>query len=448
MSTAPVFARLLPWPRTLGTRLFLILFGGLLLALGLSFSAQFLERYMSAKAVMLDTLERDVATSIAILDRLPAAERASWLPRLDRGGHRYELGSGLSGVPGLTERGAAIAAKISAAVGPDTSIRYESVPGDGERFQGHLSLSDGSPLTIDVNPQPIMPLAGWLPYVLALQLVLLVACSWFAVRLAIRPLVDLANAADTLDPNTNTPRLHEAGPREVAHAARAFNAMRDRIAQYLEERVQILAAISHDLQTPITRMKLRAEIADESPEKDKLTQDLAEIERLVHEGIDYARSAHGKSEKSSRIDIGAFIESLAYDYQDTGKAVTVTTKLEGVVVTRPHALRRILTNLIDNALKFGDTAEIQVVETSEGSTVIRVLDHGPGIPDDQLAAVMQPFFRLEQSRNRGTGGTGLGLAIAQQLALAIGGTLVLRNRDGGGLAAELTINQDDQASGA
>ncbi len=282
-------------------------------------------------------------------------------------------------------------------------------------------------------------MAEWLPYVLVAQLILLVLCSWFAVRLAIRPLVDLANAADALDPNKKTPRLSETGPSEVAYAATAFNSMRDRIAQYLEERVQILAAISHDLQTPITRMKLRAEFADDSAEKEKLVHDLAEIERLVHEGIAYARSAHGNTEKSSRIDVGSFIESLAYDYQDTGKAVTVSEKIDGAIVTRPHALRRILTNLIDNALKFGGTAEICVQRDAEGSVIIKVLDRGPGIPEDQFEAVMQPFFRLEQSRNRGTGGTGLGLAIAHQLALAIGGTLKLRNRQGGGLSAEISI---------
>jgi signal transduction histidine kinase len=186
-------------------------------------------------------------------------------------------------------------------------------------------------------------------------------------------------------------------------------------------------------------MKLRAEIADESPEKDKLLQDLTEIERLVHEGVAYARSAHGNSEKSSRIDIGSFMESLVFDYQDTGKAVTLTSKIDATMVTRPHALRRILTNLIDNALKFGGEAEVRVEKTDGDTIAIRVLDKGPGIPEDQLDAVLQPFFRLEQSRNRGTGGTGLGLAIAHQLALAIGGSLELRNRENGGLSAEIKL---------
>jgi signal transduction histidine kinase len=215
--------------------------------------------------------------------------------------------------------------------------------------------------------------------------------------------------------------------------------MRDRIAKYLEERVQILASISHDLQTPITRMRLRAEMADDSPEKEKLVQDLAEIERLVQEGVAYARSAHGNVEKSSKIDIASFIESLAYDYQDMGKAVTIARTISGTLMTRPHALRRILSNLIDNALKFAGDAEINVERDGQGLVTITVLDSGAGIPDDQLEAAMQPFYRLEQSRNRGTGGTGLGLAIAQQLAIAIGGSLRLYNRSEGGLAAEITL---------
>ncbi|PKA38829.1 two-component sensor histidine kinase [Rhizobium sullae] len=427
------------WPSTLRARLFLILFTGLTIAYGLSFSVLFLERYMSAKAVMLGTLESDIATSIAILDRLPANERADWLDRLSRGNYRVVLGPGLPGVPDMSGRAAEIAGRIEEAVGHRLPLRIESIPGDAKRLQGHLTLSDGSPLTIDVTPTGVMPIAEWLPYVLAVQMALLVLCTWLAVRQAIRPLGDLAAAADALDPNKKASPLSETGPREVAHAARAFNAMRDRIAHYLEERVQILAAISHDLQTPITRMRLRADMADDSPEKDKLLHDLGEIERLVQDGIAYARSSHGNGEKTSRIELASFIDSIAYDYQDTGKSVTVTGPVQGTATTKPHALRRILSNFIDNALKFAGAAEISVERKGERNIIITVLDRGPGIPEEMLEAAMQPFFRLEQSRNRETGGTGLGLAIAQQLAATIGGSVRLYNRAGGGLAAEVSI---------
>jgi signal transduction histidine kinase len=427
------------WPSTLRARIFFILFVGLAVAYGLSFGVLYLERYMSAKAVMLGTLERDVATSIAVLDRLPVNERANFIDWLSRGNYRFMLGEGLKGVPDTSPRSAEIAARIEEAVDHRYPLRVEAIPGDVQRLQAHLTLSDGSPLTIDITPRGIMPVADWLPYVFVLQMVLLVLCAWLAVRQTIRPLGELAAAADALDPNRPGPALSEVGPSEVAHAARAFNAMRERIAHYLEERVQILAAISHDLQTPITRMRLRADLADDSPEKAKLVSDLGEVERLVQDGIAYARSSHGNGEKTSRIDLASFIDSIAYDYQDTGKAVTVVGVVQGTTVTKPHALRRILTNFIDNALKYAGSAGIGVERREDGSTVITVLDRGPGIPEDRLEAVKQPFFRLEPSRNRETGGTGLGLAIAQQLAATIGGSVRIYNRADGGLAAEVTL---------
>ncbi|PVE21991.1 two-component sensor histidine kinase [Microvirga sp. KLBC 81] len=430
--------RLFHLPRTLRWRLFLILFAGLAAAHALSFGVLFLERYMTAKTMMLGNLEKDVGTSIALLDRLPANERPQWVAMLERGNYRYELGPGLPGVPELSALGTEIAETINEAAGRRFPVTVETIPGSPQRLQAHVTLSDGTQVTIDLRPK-IMPLAAWLPYVLIAQLLLLILCTWFAVRLAIRPLLRLADAAEALDPSKKADRLEETGPTEVAYAATAFNAMRDRIAHYLEERVQILAAISHDLQTPITRMKLRVEMAEESPEKEKLISDLSEIERLVREGVTYARTAHGTGEKPARIDIGSFVESIVFDYQDTGKAVTAPKTIDAVVVTRPHALRRIVTNLIDNALKFAGEAEVDVGRTPEGRTRITVLDNGPGIPEGQLEAVLQPFYRLEQSRNRNTGGTGLGLAIAHQLALAIGGSLNLKNRPEGGLAAEIIL---------
>ena len=430
-------ARLWRGPRTLRSRLFLILLTGLIVAHLMSFAVLFGERYVSARQVMLGTLETDVATSVAILDRLPAAERPQWLPRVNRGNYQYILGPGLRGVPEMTQRGKDIADRIMEATGGRFAVTVESIPGDGKQVQAHLTLSDGSPLTIDVHPR-MTPVAQWLPYVLVLQLLLLIVCCWFAVRQSIRPLVALADAAYSLNPNAKAAPLDEGGPTEVARAARSFNAMGERIAHFVAERVQILAAISHDLQTPITRMKLRAEMAEDSEEKRKMVNDLAEIQTLVQEGLAYARSTSGEGEKASRIDLGSFVESLVYDYQDTGKNVTIEQNVGGAIVTRPHALRRILTNLVDNAIKFGGAAEVSV-RRERDAVLIDVMDRGPGIPDDKLDAVLQPFVRLEGSRSRETGGTGLGLAIAHQLSVAIGGSLKLRNREGGGLAAEIRI---------
>ncbi|TPG75687.1 ATP-binding protein [Pseudomonas arsenicoxydans] len=423
------------WPRTLASRLSLIFLIGLILAQALSFGAQYYERYETAKNTMLGNLETDVSTSIAILDRLPAAERMSWLQQLERRNYRYLLDEGS---PGTAMHDTPIAVtSIKDAIGKDYPMTVTDIPGPIKHFQVHLKLADGSPVTIDVRPS-MVPLSPWLPVVLLGQLALLIACTWLAVRIAIRPLTRLAQAVETLDPNAHAVHLDEKGPTEVAHAAKAFNAMQARIAAYLKERMQLLAAISHDLQTPITRMKLRAEFMDDSVEKDKLWNDLGEMEHLVREGVAYARSIHGSTEESRRTDMDSFLDSLVFDYQDMGKDVQLGGKSEAVINTRPHALRRVLVNLTDNALKFAGAAELKV-ENKNGSLSVKVMDRGPGIAEEELAQVMEPFYRVENSRNRSTGGTGLGLAIAQQLALAIGGSLTLSNREGGGLCAELKL---------
>ncbi|ANI59631.1 ATP-binding protein [Pseudomonas sp. GR 6-02] len=428
----------LHWPRTLASRLSLIFLIGLILAQALSFGAQYYERYESAKNTMLGNLETDVSTSLAILDRLPANERASWLQRLERTNYGYLLNEGSPGTPMAPSDVPIAVPSIQDAIGHEYPLTFTDIPGPKKHFQAHLKLKDGSPVTIDVRPA-MVPLSPWLPAVLLGQLALLIACTWLAVRIAIRPLTRLAQAVETLDPNTHAVHLDEKGPTEVAYAARAFNAMQARIAAYLKERMQLLAAISHDLQTPITRMKLRAEFMDDSSEKDKLWNDLGEMEHLVREGVAYARSIHGATEESRRTDLDSFLDSLVFDYQDMGKDVQLGGKSAAVIDTRPHALRRVLVNLVDNALKFAGAAELWVETKADGSLSVKVMDRGPGIAEEQLAQVMQPFYRVENSRNRSTGGTGLGLAIAQQLALAIGGALTLSNRVDGGLCAELRL---------
>ena len=425
-------------PRSIASRLYLIIFAGLLLAHGMSFGLLFYERYESAKTVMLNTLEHDVGTSVAILDRLPAAERPAWLSRLQRDNYRYILGPGQPGTDLISDRSRVVTGLIQREVGPSFAVKANTVSVGPERYQVHLTLHDGEPLSIEVTPR-VMPVADWLPFVFILQMVVLLVITWLAVRLATRPLVRLARAAESMTPANEGPRMSEDGPTEVAQAAVAFNAMQDRIALYVKERLQILAAISHDLQTPITRMRLRAEALDDSLERGKLLQDLHEMEHLVREGVAYARSAHGAAETPRKIDPAAFVESLVFDYQDTGKAVSLSGSIDGTAIVRPQALRRVLGNLIDNALKYAGTAEVGMARTSAGALCIEVADRGPGIPGDELARVLEPFYRLETSRNRDTGGTGLGLAIAAQLMLSVGGRLTLANRPGGGLIARVEL---------
>ncbi|MFM0039152.1 ATP-binding protein [Paraburkholderia strydomiana] len=429
------------WPRTLFARLAVILFVGLALAQTLSFWLTMTERDQTMTNVMMGYIEREVVSSVALLDHLPPDERAQWLPRLARRSYEFVLGPGVSGAPvdaSLSER---VARSIDDGIGSRYPLTVNAVPGDRERLQVHLKLSDGTPLTIDMRPMSGAPLSRWLPLVLLLQLVVLAACCWLAVRLATRPLHQLALAADTLGPDLKADRLPEDGPSEVARAARAFNAMQDRIATYMTERMQILAAISHDLQTPITRMRLRVDVMEGEAEGAKLRQDLQEMEALVKEGVTYARTMHGTTEVPCRIDPDALFDSLVCDYVDAGQDVSLEGRFGTSVTTRPQALRRIVGNLVDNALKFGGAAEIRIAAVHDGQTTISVLDSGPGIPAESLEAVFEPFYRVETSRNRHTGGTGLGLAIARQLALAMDATLTLQNREGGGLEARLTLRK-------
>lgn len=426
------------WPKRLASRLMVILLLGLLLANGLTLGLLLLERAQSAKVMMMGNLEYDVATSVAILDRLPADERAAWATRLDRSNHHYLLHAMPSGQPPQTKRLQDTASALTKVLGARYPLSFSVNPDNSAQMVAHVRLSDGSPLSIDLAPRN-MPFARWLPIVLVAQFVLLLGSAWLAVRSAVRPLADLTRAAEMLHPDPNeTVRLSEEGPTEVRNAARAFNAMQVRISAYLKERMQILAAISHDLQTPITRIRLRSEMMDDTDIKSKLLQDLEEMTRLVREGVAYARTSESSNEKPCRIQPHAFIDSLVCDYQDTGQQVTLQGELSGTLSTKPHALRRTLSNLIDNALKFAGSAEV-VVRRDAGQVTIEVLDRGPGIPPEEIYAVMQPFYRVENSRNRATGGTGLGLAIAQQLVASLSGELTLANRKQGGLRVTVTL---------
>ncbi|WP_277189671.1 HAMP domain-containing sensor histidine kinase [Caballeronia sp. BR00000012568055] len=436
---APAF---LHWPRTLFARLALILVVGIALAQGMSFWLTMTERDQSMVNVMTGYVEREVTSSVALLDHLPPDERAEWLPKLARRSYTFILGPGVTGTPPdavLSER---FAKSIAEGIGKRYPLTVNAVPGDAERFQVHLRLTDGTPLTIDMRPMPGAPMSGWLPVVLVLQLVVMAACCWIAVRIATRPLKQLAQAADALGPDLKAQRLPESGPDEVARAAKAFNAMQDRVAMYMKQRMQILAAITHDLQTPITRMRLRVDVMDDSATGARLQQDLKEMETLVKEGVTYARTLHGTQEAPARIDPDALIESIVDDYRDAGMDVSLSGSIGRAMVTRPQALRRIVGNLVDNALKYSGDAPVVVDIGAEvnGRVRLSVLDRGPGIPEASLEAVFEPFVRLEESRNRQTGGTGLGLAIARQLARAMDAELTLRNRDEGGLEARLILS--------
>ena len=228
--------------------------------------------------------------------------------------------------------------------------------GPRQHHSAHITLHDGAPLTLDLWPK-LPAIARWLPVVLIAQFVLLLACAWYAVRQVLLPISRFTHAVNALEPASDTAgTMAEQGPEEVRRAARAFNAMQARIHDHLQERARILAAISHDLQTPITRMKLRVEMADQPELRDKLLQDLDNMTRLVREGIAFARTSQPLEEARQRLNLDAFLDTIVCDYADVGRPVQFCPEeTAGVVWIPPQALRRVMTNLIDNALKFGTT---------------------------------------------------------------------------------------------
>lgn len=428
-------------PQSLGMQVLLILAAGMLLAHAVSFAALFQERASATRAMMLSNMEDDVPLSVALLEHLSPLERLQWAPRLERRTYRYLLrpahpGAGLEGA-----RARQVVELIDDALAHRYALRPRAVSASPERYEVELTLGDGQPLTIEVTPSPL-PIARWLPWILALQVLLLVGCAWWAVRLATRPLRALAAAAERLDVSGRGPAISETGPREVGAAARALNALQSRVAAHVSERMQILASISHDLQTPITRLRLRIEALDETPAQERLLADLGQLAQLVREGIDYARSATTRLGEAVRLDLPAFLDSVVGDYEDMGKPVRRRAGPATAISTHPQVLRRIVQNLVDNALAYAGSAEIVHTAEADGWVAIDVLDRGPGIPEAALAAVLQPFHRLEPSRGRTSGGTGLGLAIAEQLAHALGGRLILSNRPEGGLCARVTLRTE------
>lgn len=301
-----------------------------------------------------------------------------------------------------------------------------------------VSLQDKSLLKINLfiprNPAEFrsraeLPLLST-PFILLF--ILFIGILAFVVsKIAARPIRHLANAASQLGYNIDHPPLKETGPREIRQAAKAFNAMQALIRDQIQHRTHILAAITHDLQTPLTRLRLRLEKVTDHDLQTKLLADLSVMQNMVKEGLDFAKSIDS-AEKKQQLDIDSLLDSICADAVDAGQQVVLSGSSQSFITAQPHALRRGITNLIDNAVKYGQRAEIHISRQT-AHVAIHISDHGTGIPDSQIDKVFEPFYRLENSRSRSTGGTGLGLTIAKNVIERNNGILKLQNRYGGGL---------------
>lgn len=329
-------------------------------------------------------------------------------------------------------------------------IRVEEIPprpphhhqGDKRRWRPRLlvavQLDDGAWLnmqlpSIGLDERPFFPFIG--PLTIMTLIVALFAV--LIMRTANKPLARMAKAAERLGRDVNAPPMNEDGPREVREAAHAFNDMQTRLRRFVQDRTHMLAAISHDLRTPITRMKLRAEFVEDEEQRDKMLADLDEMESMIAATLSFARDDVA-NEAVSDLDLAALVESLCEDMGEGEGNVTYHGPEELAYKGRPVGLKRAVSNLIGNALKYAGECEVHL-SSKEGQIILSVLDTGPGIPEEELDDAFRPFRRVETSRNKETGGVGLGLAVVRSVAHAHGGTAELFNRTEGGLEAKLVL---------
>ncbi len=268
----------------------------------------------------------------------------------------------------------------------------------------------------------------------------------WAVRRLTSPVAVLAAAADRLGRDVNSPALPESGPSEVVTAAAAFNTMASRIRRFVHDRTLMLTAIGHDLRTPITRMRLRSEFIEDETLRGRMQADLDELEAMVSATLAFGRDS-AAAEASSRIDIAELLRTILDETADARPACAERLSMDGpehlAIRARPLSLKRALSNLIGNAVAYGSAAHVRLgrpLPAAEGKEVsITIDDEGPGIAEDQMERMFQPFQRMEESRSRETGGVGLGLPIARNILRAHGGDVVLENRPTGGLRARVTL---------
>lgn len=294
--------------------------------------------------------------------------------------------------------------------------------------------ADGSRLTTHVRPAFI----GTLTTLLVAALVL------WATRRSVGHLPRFASAAEALGRNVAAPELAETGPREVRRAAAAFNEMARRIRAYLDERTHMLAAVSHDIRTQLTRLAMRLEYMTDRNQQARAREDVAQMTRLLDSVLAFSREDRAE-EPLIRLDLATLLDTLADDARGLGHRARYDGPIHCAIDGRPTALRRAFTNLIDNAVRYGGEADITLRPANDPvSVIVEIADRGPGIPAEERARVLQPFQRVEPSRNRETGGTGLGLAIAHTVVTRHGGSLAFADRPGGGLIVRIELGRATQ----
>lgn len=365
-------------------------------------------------------------------------------PALVTQGHRrLQFRSALAAAVGLKPSDVIIAqpgpriVALAASPGPGRKPPLEEAPILLGGFKIGIRQVDGRWLT--VAPMSAFGIDPWQQRLLLVLAIAAVAVSplawWFARRMA-APIAALAAGAERLGRDPTAPRLDVRGSAEVTAAVNAFNEMQERLQHYVEDRTEMIAAIAHDLRTPLTRLRFRIEAAPEDV-RTKLAGDIDQMDAMVSATLAFVRDA-SKPRERVKLEITSLVETIMDEAAETGADSAAEASGRVVVDGDPVALRRLITNLVDNALKFGSAARGRVF-TENGMAVVEIEDNGPGIADDQIEKAFEPFHRLEASRNRDTGGIGLGLAVVRAIARGHGGDVSLKTKREGGLRAQVRL---------
>ena len=301
-----------------------------------------------------------------------------------------------------------------------------------------VALADGSWLVFSATQAPdgsfrLVRFALWM----ALIALVVAGLSLWAARRLTAPLAAFAAAAERLGVDGGAPPLPEEGPRELRAATHAVNRMQARLTRFVEDRTRMVAAIGHDLRTPLTRLRLRAEFIEDAETQRKVLADLAEMEAMISATLAFARD-DAQHEPRVQADLADLLQSLTDDRTDAGHDAGYQGPGRLTATLSPVAMRRALANLIDNAINYGGRADVTLT-VAAGHAVIEIDDAGPGIPEAEQEQVFNPFYRLESSRSRDTGGAGLGLSVARTIVRGHGGDIGLANREGGGLKVTVTL---------
>ena len=329
---------------------------------------------------------------------------------------------------------------------PGPSRAHESVPDlpVPGMFQIAVASSDGAWLVATSREFSVRVRRPWL--ILALNLagvaIAVVLVSVIAARRVIRPLEHLAAAARRVGFNRSVETVTERGPKELRDIVRAFNEMQARLKAFVDDRTQMVAAMSHDMRTPLARLRLRSEYIRDRAQQRKMLEDLSEMEAIVEMTLSYA-TQDAYREAQQKVDLAAMVQGICDAMIDAARQAGYEGPNHLVCPCQPLALRRALANLVENACKHGIRAHVSLTE-SERAAIVTIRDEGPGIPEDEFEKVFAPFYRLERSRNRGTGGTGLGLTLARGIVRAHGGRIALAN-GAPGLIVTVTLPKDGHA---